>query len=184
MLLLKRWMGNPGWCCSSIKEFTFYSQIRLWEKWQLKWLVRADDVINHNYTEKSKLKKTAEWYESAVRPHFWQKRQLGERNDCWLAAGELLNIPSKPEAETGTDKVRSDLLGEALCDGVVFTPGSDDGHLLGGDPQWLGRPLPAAEWSDGGHFCCESERSICLSAFQEHTSLTLRDGREQNNKDV
>lgn len=75
--------------------------------------------------------------------------------------------------------MRSDSLGEALCDGVVFTPGGDDGHLLGGDPQGLGRPLPAAERSDGGHLCCTSERSICLLGLPGAHVVTLREERAQ-----
>lgn len=58
--------------------------------------------------------------------------------------------------------MRTDLLGEALCDGVGFPAGGDDGQLLGGDPQGLGRPLPAAEGSDGGHVCRVSERASDL----------------------
>lgn len=33
------------------------------------------------------------------------------------------------------DRGRSNLLREALCDSGGFTPGRNDGQLLGGDPQ-------------------------------------------------
>lgn len=82
---------------------------------------------------------------------------------CWVAAGKLLNL-------------RLDLLGEALCDGGVFTPGRDDWQLFGGDPERLGCPLPAAERCNGGHVCCRSEWSVCLSALSGTQVVPLRGG--------
>lgn len=74
--------------------------------------------------------------------------------------------------------MRSDLLGEALCNGVVFTPGRDDGQLLGGDPQGLGRPLPAAERSDGGHLCCTSEAINLSSRLARNTRRNSARGED------
>lgn len=101
----------------------------------------------------------------------WQILKKGLSAE-WL----LVNYSTRSE--------KRDLLGEALCDGVVFSPGRDDGHLFGGDPQRLGRPLPAAERSDGGHVCCTSERSICLVgvALEGTRVVTLRGHKKRRRR--
>lgn len=154
--------GSPGWwwCTSILKQNCLWTRrdtSAAGGTGRVRW---CDNVV---FKRKNEETESAEESDSVMKKicdlisDEWEAAGWGDRfkGKGWSAEWLLVNYSTRSER-------RRDLLGEALCDGGVFSPGRDDGHLFGGDPQRLGRPLPAAERSDGGHLCCTSERSICL----------------------